>query len=268
MRMYCITIYNEHSEKIKKLGLIPVGLGNNITSSDFNDDKKGLNISNKNPFYGEYSFHYWIWKNQINNFKENEWIGFCQYRKYWSYNKNADISDLKDLKNKVVTNIPSNYDKYDVILGEPIFINKFKLAKLFKKSFLKIIKKPIFLFDESKRTIKFHFDVMHGEGNLDKAIKLLDEKDRKDFNDFVNTEVSFNPHNMFICKSNKVLKNYYDTVFPWLERCEKIFGFKLEGYGFKRIYGFLAERFMSYWFRKYTKHSTLPIIFKDISDLN
>ena len=31
---------------------------------------------------------------------------------------------------------------------------------------------------------------MHGEGNLDKAIKLLDEKDRKDFYDFVNTEVS------------------------------------------------------------------------------
>ena len=266
--MYCITIYNEHSEKIKKLGFIPVGLGNNITSSEFNDDKKGLNISNKNPFYGEYSFHYWIWKNQIHNFKENEWIGFCQYRKYWSYDKNADISDLSDLKNKVVRNIPSNFDKYDVILGEPIFINKFKLVKLLKKSFFKIIKKPIFLFDASKRTIKFHFDVMHGEGNLDKAIKLLDEKDRKDFYDFVNTEVSFNPHNMFICKSNKVLKNYYDTVFPWLERCEKIFGFKLEGYGLKRIYGFLAERFMSYWFRKYTKHSTLPIIFKDISDLD
>ena len=30
---------------------------------------------------------------------------------------------------------------------------------------------------------------------------------------------------MFICKSKKILKNYYDSVFPWLERCEKDFGF-------------------------------------------
>ena len=60
---------------------------------------------------------------------------------------------------------------------------------------------------------------MHGEGNLDKAISLLDnEDDRKDFNEFVNTEVSFNPHNMFICKSNKILNNYYNTIFPWLEK--------------------------------------------------
>ena len=150
MKMYCITIYNEHSEKIKKLGFIPVGLGNNITSSEFNDDKKGLNISNKNPFYGEYTFHYWIWKNQIHNFKENEWIGFCQYRKYWSYDKNADISDLSDLKNKVVRNIPSNFDKYDVILGEPIFINKFKLVKLLKE-FFKIIKNQFFFLMQKEQ---------------------------------------------------------------------------------------------------------------------
>ena len=63
-------------------------------------------------------------------------------------------------------------------------------------------------------------------------------------------EVSFNPHNMFICKSNIILNNYYETIFPWLG--EKLFGFDLKGYGLKRIYGFLAERFMSYWFRKYT----------------
>ena len=110
---------------------------------------------------------------------------------------------------------------------------------------------------------------MHGEGNLEKAISLLDSSDdRKDFNEFVNTEVSFNPHNMFICKSNQVLNNYYNTLFPWLKNCEKEFGFDLEGYGLKRIYGFLAERFMSYWFKKNSDYSTLPIIFTDINNLN
>ena len=108
---------------------------------------------------------------------------------------------------------------------------------------------------------------MHGDGNLNKAINLLDEKNKKDFRNFVNNEVSFNPHNMFICKSKDILIKYYEDLFPWLERCEKLFGFNnLKGYGMIRIYGFLAERFMSYWFKKNTKHTTMPIIFYDIRD--
>ena len=108
--------------------------------------------------------------------------------------------------------------------------------------------------------------MMHGEGNLDKAIDLLETSDRKDFLHYVSTEVSFSPHNMFICKTKNILEKYYNSVFPWLENCEKIFGFNLKGYGLKRIYGFLAERYMSFWFKKYTKFKNLPIIFKDISD--
>ena len=125
-----------------------------------------------------------------------------------------------------------------------------------------------YFFNQDSRNIKFHFDLMHGDGNLDKAINLLDHNDRKDFSEFVNWETSFNPHNMLICKSKNILNDYYETVFPWLERCEKEFGFNLKGYGLKRIYGFLAERFLSYWFRKNSKFCTLPIIFKDISKLD
>ena len=108
---------------------------------------------------------------------------------------------------------------------------------------------------------------MHGGGNLDKAIELLDSRERHDFRRYVNSEVSFNPHNMFICRNSEILKKYYQSVFTWLGRCEKIFGFKdLNSYGQRRIYGFLAERYLSYWFKKYTKYKILPICFKDISD--
>ena len=107
---------------------------------------------------------------------------------------------------------------------------------------------------------------MHGEKNLEKAINLLDKTNRLEFSKFVNKEVSFNTHNMFICKSKKILNRYYESLFPWLEKCESIFGFDLHGYGEKRIYGFLAERYMSYWFQKYTKFKVMPISFKDISD--
>ena len=70
--------------------------------------------------------------------------------------------------------------------------------------------------------------------------------------------------NLFFSKN--LLNSYYNDVFPWLENCEKLFGFKdLKGYGLTRIYGFLAERFMSYWFKKNAKYKELPILFHDIS---
>ena len=145
-----------------------------------------------------------------------------------------------------------------------------KLTKFFKKGFKIIIKNPLLLVNKNKRNINFQFDLMHGLGNLNKAIDLLDDFNREDFRNFVNTKISFNPQNMIICRSKEMLKKYYETLFPWLERCEKIFEFKdLSGYGKTRIYGFLAERFMSYWFQKKTSYTTMPIIFYDIrNDLN
>ena len=80
------------------------------------------------------------------------------------------------------------------------------------------------------------------------------------------TETSFNPHNMFICKT-EILSKYYEIVFPWLKNCEKNFEFQnLKGYGLKRIYGFLAERFLSYWFTKHYKVKETLIVGKNLSD--
>ena len=68
------------------------------------------------------------------------------------------------------------------------------------------------------------------------------------------------------CQSRNKLKNYYDVLFPWLEKCEKLFGSEdLRGYGKIRIYAFLAERYQSYWFNKYTKPLLWPVIFYDIT---
>ena len=127
-----------------------------------------------------------------------------------------------------------------------------------------MVKNPSFLLNKNKRTIKFHFDLMHGEGNLDKAINLLDHTE-KDFTDFVNKSISFNPQYVYL-QFKEFIKKYYSSVFPWLERCESEFGLNLEGYGLKRLYGFLAERYMSYWFQKYTNFKTQFIAYKDLSD--
>ena len=246
LNMYCLTVNEDHLDPIKKIGYLPVGLGSKIKSKEFIRDNTNINISKKNPYYGEYTFHYWIWKNNIKNL-ENKWIGFCQYRKFWALNKKeVNFTDINKFSDSLLKKIPDDYENYESILGEPLYVNQFKFSKFLKHNFQNMIKKPILFFDKTKRNLRFHFDMMHSN--------------------FMEDSVSFNPHNMFICKSKEKLQLYYDSIFPWLERCEKEFGFELEGFGLKRIYGFLAERYMSYWFKKYTKFKLMPIVFKDVSD--
>ena len=48
LNMYCLTINEDHLEGIKKIGYLPVGLGNNIKSKEFIRDNTSLNISKKN----------------------------------------------------------------------------------------------------------------------------------------------------------------------------------------------------------------------------
>ena len=265
LQMFCLSLEPNHYKFIKELGYIPVGLGEKQFNGDWFSDKSGINISQKNKYYGEYTYNYWIWKNYIDKM-EDGWIGFCQYRKFWSLKqyKNEDIN-FNNLNSKVLKEIPKEFDEYESILGTPFFVNRFKPMKFIKNGFKIFIKSPFLFLNQKKRNINFHFDLMHGEKNLSNAINLLDEKNQNDFRKFVNTQVSFNPQNMFICKSKQKLKSYYEDLFPWLEKCEKLFGFEnLKGFGKKRIYGFLAERFMSYWFNKNTKCTTMPIIFYDI----
>ena len=83
MKIYCIDINNNNYSKIKKLNYIPVGLGENKFNKNWLRDNTKKNISYKNPYYGEYTFHYWLWKNSLEKFKKNEWVGFCAYRRFW-----------------------------------------------------------------------------------------------------------------------------------------------------------------------------------------
>ena len=84
--MYCLTLEPSHEKKIIDLSYIPVGLGTKKFSNNFLSDKTGDNISEKNSYYGEYTFHYWIWKNYLEKI-ETEWVGFCQYRKFFVMKK-------------------------------------------------------------------------------------------------------------------------------------------------------------------------------------
>ena len=98
----------------------------------------------------------------------------------------------------------------------------------------------------------------HGYGNISKAANLLPEEDRNEFLKYISTSSSFHPNIMFIAKP-EVTNRWFNALFPWLIKCEEVFGFKnLQGYDTQRLYAFLAERYLSFWFRKYTHFTTWP----------
>ena len=113
-------------------------------------------------------------------------------------------------------------------------MNDLKFSKLIKHGLLSLARNPSALF-KLKRNLRFHFDMWHGNGNLDKAINLLDDNEREDFRQYTRQNVSFSRGNMFVCRSKKIINDYFDSIFPWLQRCEKIFGYNLEAVSYTHL---------------------------------
>jgi len=258
LKMFCLCLNNQHLKQIKKLNYIPVGLGNENLSSKFLRDNTKKNISSKNKNYGEYTFHYWFWKNMLKKVKKNTWIGFCTYRRFWQGENNINVKNK--LENIALKSIPASWDKYETIIGNNIDLSNIKWMKVLKYGKIALLRNPLAIL-KPYRSIRFQFDMFHGNGVLDEAIKLLNNNDRSDFMNFTKNNTEYSQGNMFICKNKKIIESYYQTIFEWLEKCEKIFGFKLNGYGKTRLYAFLAERFLPYWFRKNSKFLEWPIFF-------
>ena len=261
-------LHDHHLNNLIKLNYTPVGLGNNKFSNIWLKDNTKNNISKKNSYYGEYTFYYWFWKNAINQYDDKTWVGFTGYRYHWSQKNDVHSDELNKLVNKdnfhqyILKKIPNEWENSNVVLGQKIHVNNWKLSKIIKHAKKKFLLNPSY-FIKSNQNIKLHFDVFHGEGLIDKAIEVLDDSEKNDFKNFILNESSFNRENLFFCRSKKIMNNYFESIFNWLKKCEDIFGFNLDGYAKTRIYAFLAERYLSYWFNKYTNVLTWPIFFYD-----
>ena len=110
--MFCLTLEPSHLDFIQGLNYTPVGLGKKDFPKNCLSDKNGKNISEKNKYYGEYTFHYWIWKNYLEKIT-HEWVGFCQYRKFWTLNNhdNEKLS-IEKIPNITLNNIPHDFQNY------------------------------------------------------------------------------------------------------------------------------------------------------------
>ena len=259
LKIFCVT--NKEVNILEKTNYLIGWVGTEKPPKNYLVCNTQDNIFFKEKYYSELTFHYWYWKNKL-DLKHENWIGFCQKRRFWLKKKliHAKI-DNSNFSDCILQDVPNEWDNFDSIICEPIFVNKVKKMKMVKRGFRPIIKKPSILFDEKKQSLALHFDMHHGYGNLNKAINLIEDEDKLDFSNYVNNSISYNPHIMFIAKP-KIIDKWFNTLLPWLERCEKVFGFdSLHGYDTQRLYAFLAERYLSFWFKKHTKSLEWPWTF-------
>ena len=203
-KIYCVT--NKKINFLEKLEYKLAWVGKekvpeNYIKCDYKD-----NIFYKEKYYSELTFHYWYWKNLLPLESENQWIGFCQKRRYWIKGEREVIIDKKNINENLLTNIESGKDKFNSIICESISISGAKKIKILKRGWKNLIKNPQILFFKNKQNIKLHFDMHHGYGNLEKAINLLDNADRGDFLKYVKTQTKLNPNIMFIEKK-KIINN-------------------------------------------------------------
>jgi len=266
--IYCVT--NKDLAFLRKLEYKLAAVGKNKFSSDYINSDNLDNIFYKEEFYSELTFHYWFWKNELKKFihRDDLWIGFCQKRRFWLQNeKNVEIN-FENINDYLLKEIPEEWKNYDAIICEPIRVEVNKISKLIKKGWRNLLKEPTIFFDKRKHSIKLHFDMYHGYGLLDKAIEKMDDKNKFKFQNFVNYSNTFNPHIMLIAKP-KILDLWFHDLFEWLFECEKIFKFdNLKDYETKRLYAYLAERYLSYWITEHTRYKEWPYLFYDSEKKN
>ncbi len=264
LELYCVT--NKRTKFLENSNYKLGWVGLEKAPENYLKCDNGINIFSKEKYYSELTFHYWYWKN-ILDLNNKNWIGFCQKRRFWLQENNNEQTKNKQISEIILNKPQKEWENKEAIICEQININKIKTLKMIKRGYKSIIKDPLPLFFENKRSIKFHFDMHHGYGNLDKAIEVLNDNDKNDFRKFVNESNSFNPHIMFITKG-PIMNRWFTDLFEWLFKCESIFGFKgLEGYDTTRLYAYLAERYLSFWFKKYTNYLEWKWFFYESRDI-
>ena len=264
LQIYCVT-----DKKLDILENTPINLcsvNNKILNTQYLNCNCKDNIFYKEKNYSELTFHYWYWKNMLNE-NNNNWVGFSQKRRHW-IKKNSikkNINEKNFLDHLIFEPDPS-WENFESIICEPIDISGVKKIKIIKRGWKNLVKNPSLLINRRKQNIKFHFDTFHGYGNLDKAIDMLDDQNKIKFREFVNSSTTYNPHIMVISKP-KILNLWFMSLFKWLAKCEKIFGIgNLKGYDHQRLYAYLAERYLSFWFKQHTKSLEWPWVFYDASN--
>ncbi len=232
LKIYCTsTIYRKILDNMPSY-ITPLGVGKNSFPSHWLNENSGNNILEFNNYYGEHTGIYWVWKNCLDEFEDNDWIGFCHYRKFW-------LNDLFETKQKNSK--------------QSLFDNLLKLENnIFKNSDVILVQPIIY---SNKNLFEDFYDV-HKNKVLEHSMSFLEKDIKENFINHCNSNTLY-PLNMFITKK-KFFIEYCKKVFPWMEKCFEYCKNEnlLNDYNI-RLPSFLSERFVSFWFSKFKNKKCL-----------
>lgn len=161
-------------------------------------DDTGDNISERDSSYSEMTVHYWAWK----NYHDSEYIGFCQYRRYFYEKITSD-----------------NIDDYfqsgtDVLLVGPC------------------------MRSHNRWTFLTTYVCAEDLAIMQKVVQKLYPDYYTTLSQYGFNYIDY-PFNMFICR-RELFEKYAEWIFSILFECEKYI--KPSPYSrARRVYGYLAE---------------------------
>ena len=238
-----------------EIPFIPLYVGAEATAANQNElcDNRGDNISELNPYFCELTGLYWVWKNLIPTLKADELVGFCHYRRFFS--PNGKIEKFDEIRNGEIDRLTCLLQdaSIDVILPEqtsfPIKQHWFSLSKRLKK-----VK-----FPWQKLSLIEQYGLEHNLSDILLAVDLLPQPHMLNFQKYLEVE-QFAPFNMFITSSDNA-KYYFELLFPWLFELQKNIDLTSRTPYQSRDFGFLAERFCSYYFNTFHEPTFVPVSF-------
>jgi hypothetical protein len=234
---------------------IPLYVGAEATAANENElrDNRGDNISELNPYFCELTGLYWVWKNWAPTAKSDELVGFCHYRRFFSPNRKIEKFD--EISNGEIDRLAYLLKDalFDVILPEqtsfPIKQHWFSLSKRLNK--VKLPWQELNLIEQ--------YGLEHNLSDILLAVDLLSQPHRLNFQKYLEGK-QFAPFNMFITSPENAI-NYFELLFPWLFELQKKIDLTSRTPYQSRIFGFIAERFCSYYFNTFHQPTFVPVSF-------
>ena len=151
LEIYCVT--NKKLDFLERTPFKLVGVGNEKFSQNYIRCDTKDNIYYKEQYYSELTFHYWYWKNILPT-EKNEWVGFCQKRRFWVKSEIKDnLVSINDLNEFLLTDIKKEYNSYESFICNPIKISGAKKSKLIKRGWRNLFSNPLIFFKPSSKQI-------------------------------------------------------------------------------------------------------------------
>ncbi len=156
------------------------------------------------------------------------------YQKHFHNTVDPPIK-IDDLSNNILIKAYKNWNNYDVILTNPIFLGEN-------------------IKDQYCGTAQVHSSC------LDQITSFMPIDMQKNFKNYLEKSQNICGHNMYIAKP-KVLNEYFSFLFNFYEKIENIVNKKTNTkiIEIPRFFGHFNERFSDFWFRNFKKFKTLPM---------